>query len=52
MILLCFVPHHYFIHYLGWLLAGDPDGTVTFAHPTGWLTLTSPLPATTQPRAP
>ncbi len=51
LILLCFVHHHYFIHYLGWTLTGDPDATVTFTHPAGWLTLTSPLP-TTQPRAP
>jgi hypothetical protein len=52
MILLCFVHHQYFIHYLGWTLTGDPDGTVALTHPGGWLTLTSPLPAASRPRAP
>ena len=44
--LFCHVHHHYFIHILGWTITGDPNGTLHFTHPGGWLTLDSPLPAT------
>ena len=43
--LFCHVHHHYFIHILGWIVTGDPNGTLHFTHPGGWLTLDSPLPA-------
>jgi hypothetical protein len=43
--LFCHVHHHYFIHILGWTVTGDPNGTLHFTHPGGWLTLDSPLPA-------
>ena len=42
--LFCHVHHHYFIHLLGWRITGDPNGTLHFTHPGGWLTLDSPLP--------
>ena len=42
--LFCHVHHHYFIHTLGWTITGDPNGTLHFTHPGGWLTLDSPLP--------
>ncbi len=42
--LFCHVHHHYFIHILGWIITGDPNGTLHFTHPGGWLTLDSPLP--------
>ena len=42
--LFCHVHHHYFIHLLGWRITGDPNGTLYFTHPGGWLTLESPLP--------
>ena len=42
--LFCHVHHHYFIHLLGWQITGDPNGTLYFTHPGGWLTLESPLP--------
>jgi hypothetical protein len=45
MALFCHVHHHYFIHILGWIVTGDPNGTLHFTHPGGWLTLDSPLPA-------
>ena len=47
--LFCHVHHHYFIHILGWIIAGDPNGTLHFTHPRGWLTLDSPLPAPLSP---
>ena len=50
--LFCFVHHNYFIHLLGWTITGDPNGTLHFTHPQGWLTLDSPLPGATQPRPP
>ncbi len=50
--LFCFVHHHYFIHQLGWTITGSPNGTLHFTHPGGWLTLDSPLPSQTRPRAP
>jgi hypothetical protein len=43
--LFCHLHHHYFIHILGWTITGDPNGTLHFTHPGGWLTLDSPLPA-------
>jgi hypothetical protein len=43
--LFCHVHHHYFIHLLGWTITGDPNATLHFTHPGGWLTLDSPLPA-------
>ena len=42
--LFCHLHHHYFIHLLGWRITGDPNGTLHFTHPGGWLTLDSPLP--------
>ena len=42
--LLCFVHHHYFVHLLGWTITGNPNATLRFTHPSGWLTLDSPLP--------
>ena len=50
--LFCFVHHHYYIHLLGWTVSGDPNGTLHFTHPNGWLTLDSPLPSQNKPRAP
>ena len=50
--LFCFVHHNHFIHLLGWTVTGDPNGTLHFTHPQGWLTLDSPLPGTTKPRPP
>ena len=44
--LFCHLHHHYFIHILGWTITGDPNGTLYFTNPGGWLTLESPLPAT------
>jgi Domain of unknown function (DUF222) len=44
MALFCHVHHHYYIHILGWTVTGDPNGTLHFTHPGGWLTLDSPLP--------
>lgn len=35
----------YFIHQRGWIITGDPNGTLTFTHPAGIVTLQSPLPA-------
>ena len=43
--LFCHLHHHYFIHLLGWTITGDPNATLHFTHPGGWLTLDSPLPA-------
>ncbi len=42
--LFCHLHHYYFIHLLGWRITGDPNGTLHFTHPGGWLTLDSPLP--------
>ena len=42
--LFCHVHHHHYIHLLGWTITGDPNGTLHFTHPGGWLTLDSPLP--------
>ncbi len=42
--LFCHLHHHYFIHILGWTITGDPNGTLYFTNPGGWLTLESPLP--------
>ena len=50
--LFCFAHHHYYIHLLGWTVSGDPNGTLRFTHPNGWLTLDSPLPSQNKPRAP
>ena len=44
--LFCHLHHHYFIHILGWTVTGDPNGTLHFTSPGGWLTLDSPLPGT------
>jgi hypothetical protein len=52
LVLLCFVHHHYFIHLLGWILSGSPDGLLRFTHPRGHLTLDSPLPFRTAGRSP
>jgi hypothetical protein len=52
LVLLCFVHHHYFIHLLGWILSGSPDGVLQFTHPGGWLTLDSPLPVHPSTRGP
>jgi hypothetical protein len=43
--LFCHLHHHYFIHILGWSITGDPNGTLYFTNPGGWLTLESPLPS-------
>jgi Domain of unknown function (DUF222) len=45
LVLLCHVHHSYFIHQLGWVITGDPNGTLRFTHPGGIVTLESPLPA-------
>jgi Domain of unknown function (DUF222) len=45
LVLLCHVHHAYFIHQLGWTITGDPNGTLCFTHPAGFVTLQSPLPA-------
>ncbi len=50
--LFCFVHHYVHIHLLGWKVTGNPNGTLYFTHPNGTLTLESPLPSQTQPRAP
>ena len=50
--LFCFTHHHVFIHQLGWTITGNPDATLHFTHPNGYLTLDSPLPAQAKPRAP
>ena len=50
--LFCFTHHHVFIHQLGWTITGNPNATLRFTHPNGWLTLDSPLPSQTKPRAP
>ena len=50
--LFCFVHHHVHIHLLGWKVTGNPNGTLHFTHPNGWLTLDSPLPSQTKPRPP
>ena len=42
--LFCHLHHHHFIHLLGWTISGDPNGTLHFTHPGGWITLHSPLP--------
>jgi hypothetical protein len=52
LVLLCFVHHHYFIHLLGWMLSGSPDGQLQFTHPGGQITLDSPLPARPMGRGP
>ncbi len=44
--LFCHLHHHHFIHILGWTITGDPNATLHFTHPGGWLTLDSPLPGT------
>ena len=49
LVLLCHVHHAYFIHQLGWAIAGDPNGTLRFTHPAGIVTLQSPLPAAERP---
>jgi hypothetical protein len=43
--LFCHLHHHFFIHILGWTITGDPNGTLYFTNPGGWLTLDSPLPS-------
>ncbi len=43
--LFCHVHHHHFIHLLGWTITGDPNATLYFTNPGGWLTLESPLPS-------
>jgi hypothetical protein len=43
--LFCHLHHHYFVHILGWTVTGDPNGTLYFTNPGGWLTLESPLPS-------
>ena len=50
--LLCFVHHHNYIHLLGWTITGNPNSTLRFTHPHGWLTLDSPPPTQNKPRAP
>lgn len=49
LVLLCHVHHAYFIHQLGWTITGDPNGTLSFTHPAGIVTLHSPLPAADRP---
>jgi Domain of unknown function (DUF222) len=51
MALLCHL-HHQFVHQLGWTITGDPNATLHFHHPRKDFTLHSPLPETSQPRAP
>ncbi len=46
--LLCHLHHHHFIHTLGWTITGNPNHTLHFTHPGGWLTLHSPLPGAEQ----
>jgi hypothetical protein len=46
------VHHYYYIHLPGWKVTGDPNGTLHFTHPYGYLALDSPLPTQTKPRAP
>ncbi len=46
--LFCHVHHHHFIHLQGWTITGDPNSTLYFTCPGGWLTLDSPLPGTDQ----
>jgi hypothetical protein len=46
--LFCHVHHHHFIHLQGWTITGDPNSTLYFTNPGGWLTLDSPLPGTDQ----
>jgi hypothetical protein len=50
--LFCHLHHHYFIHLLGWTITGNPNGTLHFTHPGGWLTLDSPLPGTDRTQLP
>ena len=50
--LFCFTHHHVFIHQLGWTITGNPNATLHFTNPGGWLTLDSPRPSQTKPRAP
>ncbi len=50
--LFCFVHHQYYIHLLGWTITGNPNATLHFTHPGGALTLDSPPPSQTKPRAP
>jgi hypothetical protein len=49
LVLLCHVHHAYFIHQRGWIITGDPNGTLTFTHPAGIVTLQSSLPAASAP---
>jgi uncharacterized protein DUF222 len=51
LVLLCHLHHAYFVHMLGWTIAGDPNATLSFTHPDTGLTLQSPLPCS-EPRAP
>jgi hypothetical protein len=44
--------HHFFVHVLGWTITGDPNATLHFHHPSKDLTLDSPLPDASRPRAP
>ena len=50
--LFCHVHHHHFIHTLGWVITGNPNGTLHFTHPGGWLTLHSPLPGSDRSQLP
>jgi hypothetical protein len=44
-----YTDYHYYIHLLGWTVSGDPNGTLHFTHPNGYVTLDSPLPSQTNP---
>ena len=52
LVLLCFVHHHYFIHLAGWTVSGAADALLRFTHPSGWVTLDSPLPVHPTSRGP
>jgi 5-methylcytosine-specific restriction protein A len=52
LVLLCWAHHMHFIHQRGWSITGDPNGALLFRHPSHALTLRSPLPGRSKPRAP
>jgi hypothetical protein len=52
LVLLCWAHHMHFIHQRGWSITGNPNDTLHFRHPGHTLTLTSPLPGRSKPRAP
>lgn len=52
LVLLCWAHHMHFVHQIGWSITGDPNGALYFHHPGQTLTLHSPLPGRSRPRAP